>query len=485
MNQHEIYLGKGKNPVRLLMRQANRHGLIAGATGTGKTVTLRIMAEGFSRRGIPVFMADAKGDLSGLAAPSEPNEKFAERAETIGYEDYRTGGFPVVFWDLYGRQGHPVRATVQDMGPILLARMMELTEAQEGILNVAFSVAEDEDLPLLDFQDLRSLLGYVSDRSKELRSRYGNVSPQSVGAIQRKLLQLERQSAEDFFGEPELELDDILRTDRDGRGRINILAADKLMQQSPRLYAIFLMWLLSRLFEELPERGDADKPVMVFFFDEAHLLFDGAPKALVDQVERVVRLIRSKGVGVYFVTQNPTDIPDDVLGQLGNRVQHALRAFTAKDQKAVRAAAQTFRENPEFAAEEAIKELGTGEALISTLDEKGIPGMVERALVIPPSSRLGPLSVEERQAVLDDSPVLGKYDEKLDRDSAHERLQQRKAEMAARAEPRTLRQTHPPGGRPGGRQSVAEALAKSVVRSVGSNLGRQITRAILNSIFKK
>jgi len=478
-----IYLGKGDHPQSLLLRQANRHGLIAGATGTGKTVSLRILAEGFSRQGIPVFLADAKGDLSGLAKASEANPKFEERARIVDYENYETTSFPLIFWDLYGKQGHPVRATIQDMGPLLLARMMELNDTQEGILNIAFAIAEDESLPILDFKDLRALLNNISERKKELRAKYGNVSSQSVGAIQRRLLQLDQQDAELFFGEPELDLKDLMRTDRDGQGYISVLAADQLMRKSPKLYAIFLMWLLSRLFEELPEQGDADKPKLVFFFDEAHLLFDRAPRVLIDRIEQVVRLIRSKGVGVYFVTQNPTDIPDDVLGQLGNRIQHALRAYTPKDQKAIRAAAQTFRKNPDLDTETAIQELGIGEALVSTLDEKGVPTIVDKTLIIPPSSQLSPLSETDRQRVLDDSPVLGKYDETLDRDSANERLLRRAkaAAQTAKEKPevnqpkRTTRQ----------KQSFWESITKSVVRSVGSSVGRQIGRSLLKSLFKK
>ena len=346
MTDQSIFLGKGDTAQGLLLKQANRHGLIAGATGTGKTVSLRVLAEGFSRQGVPVFMADAKGDLSGMAKACGSVAAFEKRAVKVDYKNYVTEPFPLIFWDLYGEKGHPIRATIQNMGPLLLARMLELNETQEGILNIAFSVAEDEKLPILDFKDLKSLLINIADRSKELRSQYGNVSAQSIGAIQRKLLTLERQGAERFFGEPELELKDMMRTDIDGRGYVSVLAADKLMRDSPSLYAIFLMWLLSRLFEELPEQGDSDKPKMVFFFDEAHLLFDRAPRVLVDRIEQVVRLIRSKGVGVYFVTQNPADIPDDVLGQLGNKIQHALRAYTPKDQKAIRAAAQSFRDNP-------------------------------------------------------------------------------------------------------------------------------------------
>jgi DNA helicase HerA-like ATPase len=488
MTDLSIFLGKGESPQSLLLKQANRHGLIAGATGTGKTVSLRILAEGFSRQGIPVFMADAKGDLSGMAEACGSVPAFEKRAKIVDYNDYITEAFPIILWDLYGEQGHPIRATVQNMGPLLLARMLELNEVQEGILNVAFSVAEDEKLPILDFKDLKALLINISDRSKELRATYGNVSPQSIGAIQRKLLTLERQGAEQFFGEPELELKDMMRTNIDGRGYISVLAADKLMRESPSLYAIFLMWLLSRLFEELPEQGDADKPKMVFFFDEAHLLFDRAPRVLVDRIEQVVRLIRSKGVGVYFVTQNPADIPDDVLGQLGNKIQHALRAFTPKDQKAIRAAAQSFRGNPKLDVQEVIQTLGIGEALVSTLDTKGVPTMVEQTLIIPPSSKLDPLTKPQRQTVLDNSPVLGKYDEALDRESAHEKLLKKSQEAAKRAKALAEEEAEFKASKPAKkgrqRQTVWESMAKSVVRSVGSSVGRKIAKNLLKSLFK-
>jgi uncharacterized protein len=378
----------------LILRQANRHGLIAGATGTGKTVTLQILAESLSARGVPVFMADVKGDLAGLAQAGSDtaklHEPFMKRAGTIGLADYRYEGFPVTFWDLFGEQGHPIRTTLAEMGPLLLSRMLDLTDAQEGVLNIAFRVADEEGLPLLDLKDLQAMLVWVGENQRELSLRYGNVATASVGAIQRQLLVLETQGGARFFGEPALELSDIMRTDLDGRGRINILAADKLMS-SPRLYATLLLWLLSELFEELPEVGDPDKPRLVFFFDEAHLLFNGASKPLVEKVERVARLIRSKGVGVYFVTQNPDDVPENILGQLGNRVQHALRAFTARDQKQLKRAAETYRANPRFDTETAIREVGTGEAVTSFLEPKGAPGVVERTLIRPPSSRLGPI----------------------------------------------------------------------------------------------
>tara|TARA_R110002074_G_scaffold170005_4_gene332096 strand:- start:126994 stop:128472 length:1479 start_codon:yes stop_codon:yes gene_type:complete len=492
MTDLSIFLGKGELSQSLLLKQANRHGLIAGATGTGKTVSLRILAEGFSRQGIPVFMADAKGDLSGMAKACGANPKFEERAKIVNYENYVTEPFPLVFWDLYAEQGHPIRATIQNMGPLLLARMLDLNEVQEGILNVAFTVAEDESLPILDFKDLTALLSNIAGRSKELRAKYGNVSVQSVGAIQRQLLKLDRQGADQFFGEPELELKDMMRTTINGRGYINVLAADKLMRNSPALYAIFLMWLLSRLFEELPEQGDSDKPKIVFFFDEAHLLFDRAPRVLVDRIEQVVRLIRSKGVGVYFVTQNPADIPDDVLGQLGNKIQHALRAFTAKDQKSIRAAAQSFRVNPKLDIEQAIQSLGIGEALVSVLDGKGVPTMVDQTLIIPPSSQLGPITKLERQAVMDDSPVLGKYDEALDRDSAHERLIKKSQDAAKKASEaadkekllKENKSVDEPKSKGRQRQTIWESVTKSVVRSIGSSVGRKIAKKLLKSFFK-
>ncbi|MFP5506577.1 MAG: helicase HerA-like domain-containing protein, partial [Gammaproteobacteria bacterium] len=419
-----ILVGKGDTPLYLLPAMANRHGLIAGATGTGKTVTLQILAEGFSRAGVPVFMADVKGDLSGISQAGEAKPKLLERARTIGIENFAPRAWPSLFWDLFGAQGHPIRTTVSDMGPLLLSRLLELNDTQEGVLNLAFKLADDEGLLLLDFKDLRSLLAYVGDNAKALKTTYGNVSSASIGAIQRGLLALEQQGTADFFGEPALALDDLMHTDFSGNGVISILAADKLMH-TPKAYATFLLWLLAELFEELPEAGDLPKPKLVFFFDEAHLLFDDAPKALVDQVEQVVRLIRSKGVGVYFVTQNPLDLPDTILGQLGNRVQHALRAFTPRDQKAVRAAAQTLRANPDLDVEAAITELGVGEALVSLLDAKGTPGIVQRALIRPPTSRIGPASPEERRQILERSPLRGKYDQAIDRASAHEHLLER------------------------------------------------------------
>ncbi|MGB0498676.1 MAG: helicase HerA-like domain-containing protein [Rubricella sp.] len=490
-------------PSLLRLDYANRHGLIAGATGTGKTVTLQILAEGFSAAGVPVFLSDVKGDLSGLAAPGSADhrlhDKLHERAARIGLSPYEYAAQPTVFWDVFGEEGHPVRTTVTEMGPLMLARLMDLTEAQEGVLNIAFRVADEQGLALLDLKDLQALLVWVGENAKDLSLRYGNVSTASVGAIQRSLLVLEGQGGTGLFGEPALALSDMMATDG-GRGRINVLAARKLMQ-SPRLYATFLLWLLSELFEELPEVGDPEKPVLVFFFDEAHLLFDDAPKALVDKVEQVARLIRSKGVGVYFVTQNPADVPDDVLGQLGNRVQHALRAYTPKDQKALRAAAETFRPNPDFDTETAILEVGVGEAVTSFLENKGVPGVAQRTLVRPPSSRLGPLSDDERRAVIASSPIAGRYEAATDRRSAFEILRERAEAAAAEAEPaveedRFTAARRYGGGGGGSRvsstvkrrssrgDSPATAFGKSLARSAGTQLGRAITRGILGGLFR-
>ncbi len=505
-----IFMGGGgleyRAPQTLLLDKANRHGLIAGATGTGKTVTLQIMAEGFSAAGVPVFLSDVKGDLSGLAVSGSPDfklhEPFMSRAQTIGL-DLQYDRFPVTFWDLFGEKGHPIRATVAEMGPLLLARLMDLTDVQEGVLNVAFRVADEEGLPLLDLKDLQALLVWVGQNAKDLSLRYGNVAASSIGAIQRQLLVLENQGGTALFGEPALDLADMMRT-RDGRGEINILAADQLMG-SPRLYATFLLWLLSELFEELPEVGNPDKPKLVFFFDEAHLLFDGAPKALVDKVEQVARLIRSKGVGVYFVTQNPGDIPDDVLGQLGNRVQHALRAFTAKDRKELKTAAETYRDNPAFDTAQAIQEVGTGEAVTSFLDRKGIPQVVERTLIRPPSSQLGPIDATIRQAIMQASDMAGKYDETLERHSAFEMLKSRadaaaKAAEQAEAEEERLEAKEREfkaarrydGGRVGrstsrrssSSDSFGGALASAVVKELKGTTGRRIVRGILGGLFK-
>jgi len=481
-----ILVGLGESRVYLNPHYANRHGLIAGATGTGKTVSLQLLAEGFSRLGVPVFLADVKGDLSGISQAGSPNPKVEKRIAEIGLEQFDYAGNPAVFWDLFGEHGHPIRTTISEMGPLLLSRLLDLSDAQEGVLNIAFEFADDEGLLLLDLKDLKTTLQHVSENAKEFTTTYGNVSASSVGAILRQLLVLERAGAEQFFGEPALDIWDFIRTARDGRGQINILAADRLLQ-NPRLYSTFLLWLLSELFETLPEVGDLDKPRFVFFFDEAHLLFNDAPKALLEKIEQVVRLIRSKGVGVYFITQSPSDIPDSVLGQLSNKVQHALRAFTPKDQKAVETAAQSFRPNPRLDTVQAITELAVGEALISLLEDQGTPGIVQRTLVCPPHSRIGPATLDERQDLLRSSPLAGRYEQAVDRESAHERLTQRArqiaAEKAAAAEEQlTYRRT---AGRGRTRQGVGETLAKTLVRTVGGELGRQVIRGILGSMFKR
>ena len=496
-------------PQRLLLKYGNRHGLIAGATGTGKTVTLQILAEGFSAAGVPVFLADVKGDLAGLAASGSPagklHDAFVARSQTIGL-DLKYREFPVTFWDLYGTQGHPVRTTAAEMGPLLLSRMLDLTEPQEGVLNVAFRLADEEELPLLDLKDLQAMLVFIANHASDISARYGLVSPASIGAIQRRLLVLENQGGAQLFGEPALDLADMMSLAPDGRGRINILAADRLMQ-SPRLYATFLLWLLSELFEDLPEVGDPDKPRFVFFFDEAHLLFDDAPKALVDKVEQVARLIRSKGVGIYFITQQPADVPDDILAQLGNRVQHALRAFTAKDQQDLAKAAQTYRDNPRFSTKTAIREVGTGEALTSFLENKGIPGIVEKTLVRPPSSMLGTIDAGLRAQIIAASPFRGKYDVTLDRDSAFERLRARagvaardaaKPDADAAPAPREFntgrryeggaarRDVPEPKPRSSGRSdSIGEAFAKSFARQLGNKSGQAIVRGVLGSLFRR
>jgi DNA helicase HerA-like ATPase len=419
----KIFVGKSAKPEYLTLKLANRHGLISGATGTGKTVTLQVLAEGFSRAGVPVFAADVKGDLSGIAAAGEAKDAFVTRAKDMGFA-YEPDRFPVIFWDLFGEAGHPIRATISEMGPLLLSRLLDLNDVQEGVLNIAFRIADEQGLILLDLKDLRAVLSLVAEHAAELTTQYGNVSKATVGTIQRQLLVLENQGGTKFFSEPALALTDFMRTDRDGRGIVNVLAADRLIE-NPRLYATFLLWLLSELFEQMPELGDPEKPKLVFFFDEAHLLFNDAPKALLDKIEQVVRLIRSKGVGVYFVTQNPLDVPDNVLAQMGNRVQHALRAFTPRDQKAVKAAAETFRANPKLDTAKAIMELGKGEALVSFLEGNGTPSLVERAMISPPAARLGTITPEERKAIIQASPVKGKYDQPIDSESAYEVLQQR------------------------------------------------------------
>jgi DNA helicase HerA-like ATPase len=496
--------GPADGPVTQRLDRSNRHGVVAGATGTGKTVTLQVMAQAFSDAGVPVFAADVKGDLSGVAMTGAPNQKMLERAASMGLT-LTPSAPPVVFWDLFGQKGHPIRTTISEMGPVLLSRLLELNDVQEGVLTVVFHVADQDGLLLLDLKDLQAALKYVADHAAEIGTQYGNVSPATVGAIQRKLLTLQSQGAENFFGEPALKLADIMRTDVAGRGYVNLLAADKLIQ-SPKLYSTFLLWLLSELFEELPEVGDPDKPKLVFFFDEAHLLFNDAPKALLEKIEQVVRLIRSKGVGIYFVTQNPADIPDAVLGQLGARVQHALRAYTPADQKGLKAAAQSFRVNPAFDTAETIQALGVGEALISTLDVKGAPCVVQKTLIRPPASRLGPLTPEERAALIAKSPVAGLYDTTLDRASAYETLQgravqaQQQADTAAaqaeterqraaaekvreREEARETRAA--PRPRASNRQSMAEAFAVSLIRTVANQAGREIMRGLMGSMSRR
>ncbi len=482
----------------LLPALANRHGLITGATGTGKTVTLQVMAERFSRIGVPVFMADVKGDLTGLSQPGTMSPKLKERLEKFGLPEPEFGGMPTTLWDVFGEQGHPLRATISDMGPMLLARMLSLNETQEGVLNLVFKIADDNGLLLLDSKDLRAMLQHVGDNAKQFTTEYGNISAASIGAIQRGVLTLENQGGDRFFGEPMLNFDDLLQTDDKGRGIVNILAADKLMN-APRLYASFLLWLLSELFEQLPEVGDRDKPKLVFFFDEAHLLFTDAPKALLEKVELLVRLVRSKGVGVYFVTQNPLDVPDTVLGQLGNRVQHALRAFTPRDQKAVKSAASTMRANPKFSAETAITELGVGEALVSFLDEKGRPNIVERAFVVPPGSRLGPVNDAERKALIAGSNVAGVYDTVVDRESAYERLKGRAGGGVTPGAGKPAEGGAAPAegggwsdllgglfggsGKSGRGDSVVEAAAKSAARSMATTAGREIVRGVLGTLL--
>jgi DNA helicase HerA-like ATPase len=480
--QSVLLIAKGKNEIAVLPRMANRHGLIAGATGTGKTVTLRVMAEQFSRIGVPVFLADIKGDLSGIAKPGGDRPEFVARAEQMGIVDYAFDGCPAVFWDVFGQQGHPVRTTVSEMGPLLLSRVLNLNEVQSGVLTLIFKIADSGGLLLLDLKDLRAMTQFVGDNAAQFKTEYGNISTASIGAIQRGLVTIEEQGGGTFFGEPALNLQDMMQTDERGRGVINILAADKLMQ-SPKLYATFLLWMLSELYETLPEVGDLEKPKFVSFFDEAHLLFEDTPKALEDKIEQVVRLIRSKGIGVYFVTQNPIDVPETVLGQLRNRVQHALRAFTPRDQKAVRAAAETFRAGPGLDVAKAITELGVGEALVSLLDAKGSPTVVERAMICPPRSRLTPLTTDERKAVITASLLHGHYEKSIDRESAYEKLKQRADEQQAdneQAAPAPKGRTAAPRSETG---DLLGAMAKSAAHAIGSQLGRQIIRGVLGSIL--
>ena len=482
-----LLIAQGADSLYLLPQMANRHGLIAGATGTGKTVTLQVMAEAFSRIGVPVFAADVKGDLSGISQAGSNNPKIAERAKKLKLSDFAFQPCATTCWDVFGEQGHPVRATISEMGPLLFSRILTLNDTQAGVLTLVFKIADDNGLLLLDLKDLQAMLQYVGDNAKDFQTQYGNVSAASIGSIQRGLLTLQQQGGEKFFGEPALNFADLLQTDGNGQGVINLLAADKLLS-SPKLYATFLLWLLSELFETLPEAGDLDKPKLVFFFDEAHLLFADIPQVLQERVEQVVRLIRSKGVGVYFVTQNPLDIPDVILGQLGNRVQHALRAFTPRDQKSVKAAADTFRTNPKLDAAKVITELEVGEALVSFLDEKGIPGVVQRALICPPHSQIGPITPEQRRQLMETSLVRGVYDQVADRESAYERLkgrtQQALAPTAAQDQPWYAHLPSfglPSGGRRG--DTVVEAVVKSAARAVGSSVGRQIVRGVLGSLL--
>ncbi|MGH8136183.1 MAG: helicase HerA-like domain-containing protein [Steroidobacteraceae bacterium] len=486
-------IAKSSRELFLLPALANRHGLIAGATGTGKTVSLQVMAERFSAIGVPVFMADVKGDLSGLSQPGTMNPKLKARIDMLALGEFSFAGCPVTFWDVFGEQGHPVRATVSEMGPLLLARLLNLNDTQAAVLTLVFKIADDNQLLLLDLKDLRSMVQYVGDNARQFTTEYGNISSASIGAIQRGLLVIDQQGGDRFFGEPALNIADLMQTDDQGRGVVNILAADRLLA-APKAYATLLLWLLAELFEELPEVGDTEKPKLVFFFDEAHLLFNDAPPALLEKIEQVVRLIRSKGVGVYFVTQNPLDIPDTVLGQLGNRVQHALRAFTPRDQKAVKTAATTMRANPALDVEKVIGELGVGEALVSLLDEKGQPTIVERAFILPPHSRIGPAAADERRAAMQRSLVAGVYENTVDRDSAHEVLKARREATAAAARQPAATSTaggsvldNVLGGVLGGgnsrRQSAGDAMMKSAARAIGSEVGRRVIRGVLGSIL--
>ena len=484
---NSIIVGKSTKYEVLDLHFANRHGLVAGATGTGKTVTLQVLAEGLSEAGVSVFAADIKGDLSGIAAAGEAKDALVERAKGMGLE-YQPDQYPVIFWDVFGEQGHPIRATISEMGPLLLARLLQLNDTQEGVLNIAFRVADEQGLALLDLKDLRAILGYVADHASDLQKEYGNVSPATVGTVQRQLLVLENQGATSFFGEPALDLVDFLRTDRDGRGFVNVLSADKLIA-NPRLYATFLLWLLSELFEKLPEVGDPEKPKLVFFFDEAHLLFNDAPKPLLEKIEQVVRLVRSKGVGVFLVTQNPLDVPETVLAQLSNRVQHALRAFTPRDQKSVRAAADTFRPNKDLDTAKVITELGKGEALVSFLEGNGVPSIVERTMIRPPSARIGPITPAERKAVIDISPMKGKYDTPVDSESAYEILQKRMQGTAASPAPGQQGQAEQGGG--GGLLGqiggvIGTIFGTNVPRgtrlSTGQRMTREVTRTVTNRV---
>lgn len=475
--------GAGGNLVEQLCMMSNRHGLITGATGTGKTITLQILAEGFSRAGVPVFAADIKGDLSGLMREGSPHPKIDERLSNIPLDHYQQRPYPVVFWDIFGENGHPVRSTISEMGPLLLSNLLDLNDTQSGILYSCFKIADDQGLLLLDLKDLRSMLTWMSNNARKLRAEYGNITGASIGAVQRQLLILEEQGGEHFFGEPAVNLTDLMQIDFSGNGVISILDTTRLMAQAPKIYSTFLLWLLSELFEQLPEVGDSDHPKLVFFFDEAHLLFDQSPKLLIDKIEQVVRLIRSKGVGIYFITQSPLDIPEDILGQLGLKIQHALRAFTPKDIKVIKSVAESFRANPKFDTESTITELDIGEALVSVLDIKGSPSPVERVLIRPPESQMGPVSYEERRERIERSPFKGRYDAAVDRESAYELLRNR-AEAEQRRQIESAEEVHTKSKRTnrGGRQSVGEALIKSAARAVGSQVGRQIMRGIMGSI---
>jgi uncharacterized protein len=489
MADNSIFLGKSDKREELFLALANRHGLVTGATGTGKTVTLQIMAEGFCAAGVPVFAADVKGDLAGISMKGEPKDFLLERAKKIGFDDYGFEETPTVFWDLFGEQGHPIRTTVTELGPLMLSRLMGLTEAQEGALNIAFKIADEEGLAILDLKDLRALLKELADRGKEITTDYGNINDTTIGAIQRRLIVIDEQGGDRFFGEPALDIKDLMRTTRDGRGYMNVLAADKLIN-SPMLYATFLLWLLSELFEELPEVGDPEKPKLVFFFDEAHLLFADAPPGLLQKIEQTVKLIRSKGVGVYFVTQNPLDVPEGVLAQMGNRVQHALRAYTPREQKAVQTAASTFRPNPKFKTEAAITELGKGEALVSVLDLKGVPTMVERTLIRPPSSRLGPITSAEREKLVKASPVYGQYEDAVDRESAFEKLSgkakqravAKEEEAQAKEEAKVAKREASTSRR--APQTATDRFVKGVAGSVGRQIGTSVARSLGNALVR-
>lgn len=494
-NNQLLIGGNGSQTVFMDSSMANRHGMIAGATGTGKTVTLQILAENFSKAGVPVFLADVKGDVSGIGKPAAPHPKIDERVKKIGIDDYQMSGNPVVFWDVFGKKGHPIRTTVSEIGPLLLSNLLDLNDTQTGILYSCFKIADDQGMMILDLKDLRSMLIWMGDNRSELKSEYGNISTASIGAIQRGLIVLEEQGAEFFLGEPAIELRDLMANDFSGRGVINILDSNTLLQKSPKLYSTFLLWLLSELFESLPEVGDADKPKFVMFFDEAHLLFDGAQKVLVDKIEQVVRLIRSKGVGIYFISQSPLDVPEEILGQLGLKIQHALRAFTPKDQKAVKIVAETFRVNPNLDTSQVITELGVGEALVSTLNSEGVPTQVERVLIRPPESRIGPMDDNERKQQIERSPYRGRYETTLDRESAYEMLIARAEKKAAQEEQlaheeelrdteERLSKSSTSKRRSSSRQTPTEAFVKSAARAIGSQLGRRVIRGILGSLFR-